>query len=169
MYRLLNNNIPTYILGDFNGRHTSFGNKDNNTVGKSLLNLINKGKRIHLGPHLPIYFTHNSTTNPDKSFANRYHYLNCACEPGDITTSDHLPVIFKLSTIPFIKEKQKVYKTNIADWDIFQYKLDSQINVTNLDCKTVEQIKNEIMSWLKLLKMQWRQPYQNLAISLFIN
>lgn len=41
MYRLLSNSIPTYILGDFNGRHSVFGNKNNNTVGKSLSNLIN--------------------------------------------------------------------------------------------------------------------------------
>ena len=41
--RLLNNNIPTYIIGDFNGRHFHFGNKDNNTIGKSLVNLINQG------------------------------------------------------------------------------------------------------------------------------
>jgi len=43
MHRLLSNNIPTYILGDFNGRHTALGSKDNNTVGKSLVNLINQG------------------------------------------------------------------------------------------------------------------------------
>ena len=36
-YRLLNNNIATYILGDFNGRHRYFGNNSENTVGKSLI------------------------------------------------------------------------------------------------------------------------------------
>ncbi len=46
MHRLLSNNIPTF----FNGRHTVFGSKDNNTVGKSLSNLINQGKLIHFGP-----------------------------------------------------------------------------------------------------------------------
>ncbi len=56
MHRLLSNNVPTYILGDFNGRHTTFGNRDNNSVGKSLLNLINQGKLIYLGPHFPTFF-----------------------------------------------------------------------------------------------------------------
>lgn len=111
MLRLLSNNIPTYILGDFNGRHTAFGNADNNTVGKSLISLINQGKLIHLGPHFPTFFSHNSSTNPDKVFSNKHHYLNCISEPGEITTSDHLPIIFKLSTTPFITDKQKVYKT----------------------------------------------------------
>ncbi len=105
MHKLLSNSIPTYILGNFNGKHTIFGNRGNNTVGKSLINLINQGKVKYLGPHFPTFYSHNSTTNPDKIFANKHHYLNCICEPGETTTSDHLPVIFKLSTKPFMKEK----------------------------------------------------------------
>ena len=57
MHKLLSNSIPTYILGDFNGRHTTFGNRDNNTVGKSLINLIDQGKMINLGPNFPTFFT----------------------------------------------------------------------------------------------------------------
>ena len=152
MLRLLSNSIPTYILGDFNGRHTSLGNRDNNTVGISLSNLTNQGKLIHLGPHFPTYFSRNSRTNPDKVFANKHHYLNYICEPGDITTSDHLPIIFQLSTMPFIKEKPKVYKTHKADWDLFQYKLDSQINVTNFEGNTAEQLETATLKWTKTVK-----------------
>ena len=47
--------MPTYIIGDFNGRHTHFGNNNNNTAGKSLISLIDKGKMIHLGPHFPTF------------------------------------------------------------------------------------------------------------------
>ena len=124
MHRLLSNSVPTYILGDFNGRHTTFGNRDCNTVGKSLINLINQGKMIHLGPHFSTFFSHNALTSPDKIFSNKHHYLNCISEPGELTTSDHLPIIFKLSTSPFLVEKPKVYKTHKADWDMFQAKLD---------------------------------------------
>ncbi len=152
IHKLLSNSIPTYIIGDFNGRHTNFGNRENNTVGVSLINLINQGKMIHLGPHFPTFFSHNSKTNPDKIFVNKHHYLNYLCEPGEITTSDHLPLIIKFSTRPFLKEKPKVYKTNKADWDLFQYKLDSQINVTDLEGSTVEQLEEVTMSWLKAVK-----------------
>ncbi len=152
MHRLLSNNIPTYILGDFNARHTVFGNRDNNIVGKSLINLISEGKMIHLGPHFLTILGHNSTTNPDKIFSNKHHYLNCICEPGEITTSDHLPVIFKLSTTSFITEKEKVHQTHKADWDLFQHKLDSQINVLNLDGNNEEQLENATMNWIKVVK-----------------
>ncbi len=89
MHKLLSNNIPTYTLGDFNARHTAFAKRDKNTVGKSLINLINQGKMIHLGPHFPTFFSHNSTTNPYKIFSNKQHYLNCMCEPGELTNSDN--------------------------------------------------------------------------------
>ena len=120
MLRLLSNNIPSYILGDFNSRHVSFGNRENNTVGKSLINLINWGRMLHIGPHFSTFFSHNSSTNPDNFFSNKHHYLNCICKPGDITTSDHLPVIFQLSTRPFLTEKQQTYEMHKADWDIFK-------------------------------------------------
>ncbi len=44
------------------------------------------------------------------------------CEPGELTSSDHLPVIFKLSTTPFITDKQKVYQAHKADWELFKHK-----------------------------------------------
>ncbi len=152
MHKLLNNTIPTYIIGDFNGKHTALGNRDNNTVGKSLVNLINQGKLIHLGPHFPTYYSHNSTTNPDKIFSNKHHYLNYICEQGEITTSDHLPIIFTLSTKPFIKEKPKVYNYNKADWDVFKQNLDQHINVTNLESSTTEQIENATLNWIQTIK-----------------
>ncbi len=56
------------MLGDFHARHTAFGNKHKNIVEKSLINLINQGKIIHLGPDFLTFFSHNSTTNPEKIF-----------------------------------------------------------------------------------------------------
>ncbi len=94
MHKLLSNNIPTYILGDFNGRHKHFGNRDDNTIGKSLMSLINQGVMLHLGPSFPTFLRPNSATTPDKIFSNKHHFLNCIIESGDITTSDHLPIIF---------------------------------------------------------------------------
>lgn len=107
---------------------------------------------IHLGPHFPTFYSHNTTTNPDKIFANKHHYLNCMCEPGEITTSDHLPLIFRLSTKPFIKEKPKVYNCHKADWDVFKQHLDSHISVTNLENSTTEQIENVTINWIQTIK-----------------
>lgn len=150
--RLLSNTVPTYILGDFNARHTSLGNRENNTVGKSIMNLINQGKLIHLGPHFPTLIRHNSKTSPDKIFVNKHHYLNYLSEPGEITTSDHLPIVFKLSTTPFLIEKPKTYKTYKADWDLFKHRLDTQINVTDLNGFNTEQLEDAMLNWIKIVK-----------------
>ena len=88
-----------------------FGNSDKNTVGKSLMNLMNQGKLIHMGPYFPTYLHTNSATTPDKIFANKHHYLNYITEPGELTTSDHIPIILILSTKPFITETPLTYKT----------------------------------------------------------
>ncbi len=151
MHKLLSNSIPTYIIGDFNGKHTSFGNRENNTVGRSLMSLINQGKMIHLGPHFPTFYSHNSTTNTDKIFANKHNYLNCTCEP-ELTTSDHLPIIFNLSTKPFIKEKPKIYNFHKANWDVFKQHLNSHITVTNLESTSTEHLENATLSWIKSIK-----------------
>lgn len=147
-YRLLNNTIPTYILGDFNGRHKYFGNNNNNTVGKSLIQLVNQGILMHLGPHFPTFISHGAATTPDKIFANKHHYLNTICEPGNITTSDHIPIILQISTMPFIIQQPPVYKYHKADWDAFQKILDSKIHISNMDHSNIQQIDTELDKWM---------------------
>ncbi len=39
-----------------------------------------------------------------------------------------------------------------ADWDLFQRKLDSQINVTNLEDKTLEETENALVTWTNVVK-----------------
>ncbi len=78
--------------------------------------------------------------------------IHCTCEPGDITSSDHLSIIFKLSITPFTTAQQKVYQTNKADWELFKYNLDSQINITSLDNISVEQLESATTSWIKAVK-----------------
>ena len=149
IFRLINNNIPVYILGDFNARHRHFGNNDNNNVGKSIVKLINKGKMMHLGPYFPTFLHRNSATIPDKIFSNKHHYLNCYSEPGEITTSDHIPIIFKLSTKPFIIETPTIYKINQANWEQFKVTLDNKINLKDLNDTNVEQIEKETTEWME--------------------
>ena len=115
IYRPLSNNIPTYIIGDFNARHKHYGNSEYNTLGKSLIDLINQGKLIHMGPYFPAYLHTNSATTLDKIFTNKHHYLNYIIEPGEISTSVHIPIILRLSTKPFITETPFKYKTSKAN------------------------------------------------------
>ncbi len=127
MHRLLSNNILTYIIGDFNATHRSFGNASNNTVGISIVNLINQGQLLHIGPHFPTFIHPNFTSVPDKIFCNKYHYLNTYIEQGNVTASDHLPIILTLSTTPIFIKREEKYAITRADWTAFQAALDANI------------------------------------------
>lgn len=151
MYTLLNNTIPTYIIGDFNCSHMNLGNRRNNNVGKSLI-LIDQGKLLHLGPHFPTFIRSGSATNPDKIFSNKHSYLNTLIEQGNITSSDHLPIIFKLSTKPFYIKQTETYNMGKANWNLFKATLDSNIKLKTLNNYSKEQIELETTKWLNTVK-----------------
>ena len=114
-----------------------------------MVKLINQGKMMHLGPYFPTFLHINSATIPDKIFSNKHHYLNFISEPGEITTSDHIPIIFRLSTKPFITETPTIYKTNKANWEQFKAILDNNITLTDLNKCHVEQIEKETAEWME--------------------
>ena len=87
---------------------------------------------MHLGPYFPTFLRMNSATIPDKNFCNKYHFLNYISEPGEITTSDHIPIIFRLSTKPFTIETPLFYNTKKANWELFKETLNKNIKLNEL-------------------------------------
>ncbi len=131
---------------------TDTGNGANNRVEKSLINLINQGKMLHLGPHFPIFVSATSATSPDKIFSNKHHYLNCLSEPGEITTSDHIPIILRIAITPFIVETPPTYNTKKANWELFRETLNNRTQVNNLNSCNLEQIETATNKWMKTVK-----------------
>ncbi len=93
-----------------------FGNGIENTVGKSLVQLINQGLMFHVGSHFPTYIGHGAATNPNKILSNEYRYLNITTEPGNITSSDHIPIVFTLATQPYFILQPKTYTLSKANF-----------------------------------------------------
>ena len=152
MYKLLNNNTPTLILGDFNCTHTQLGNRTNNTVGKSIVNLINQGNLIHLGPQFPTFIRHESATNPDKVFSNKHNYLNTFIEQGNITSSDHIPIVLTVSTRPIYVKRSETYQYKRANWEQFKQILERKITIKTLNNYNIEQIEEEMNDWINTVK-----------------
>ena len=54
--------------------------------------------------------------------------------------------------MPFLKEKQKVFKLHKADLEVFQQKLDREVNIVDLDGKNLQQLEDPTSSWIKAIK-----------------
>lgn len=141
--KLINYNRPTYIIGDFNARHLIFGHNNNNNVGNALHTIINSGKLMHLGPQFKTFTGHRSLTTPDRVFCNNQATLNYHLQQGPITSSDHIPIVMKLSTSPIQIPIKERYVMNQANWLGFKYDVE-QLRTYNLHNKNIEDIDNEL-------------------------
>ena len=54
--------------------------------------------------------------------------------------------------MPFLKEKQKVFKLHKADWEVFQQKLDREVKIVDFDGKNLQQLEDPTSSWIKAIK-----------------
>lgn len=156
-HRRINNNIPTYIIGDLNARHRQLGNNSNNQVGKSLIRLINYGKLIHLGPQFYTYHDRNSATTLDIVLCNDKAYHNLLIEQGPLTTSDHFPIVCTITAKPIHIITPPRYNINKANWEVF--KRDTLVGTDNIDTEgnfTKEILDDTIGKWHKTVQSAMR-------------
>lgn len=134
-----------YLLGDLNARRRTLGHQDNNVVGNSITRLMGDNRLHHVGPTFPTLIRHNSATSPDIIIANRYGHFNYQITPGDLTTSDHLPVILDISTnpipVPTPPPPRPDYEN--ADWNKYKEMLE------NLNGKPAIEIDQETDKWFR--------------------
>ena len=149
--RLVNRRNPTYFFGDINARHHFLSHQDNNTVGNSLNLLLNRNKITHIGPYFPTFLRSNTSTTPDIAFTNRTATYNIHLTPGPVTTSDHIPVIARITANPIqIPIKPRPHFSR-ADWDGYKSYLESQVE-TPINNPTPEQIDRAIENWTKSIQ-----------------
>ena len=106
-------NKPVYLLGDLNAHHPMFGYRYTDVKGREISNLINRNIVSYLGPEFPTLVAAN--TKPEVVLGNRHAFYNIIITEGEITTSDHLPIIVKLSTKAIVKDFAEKSKFKNAD------------------------------------------------------
>ena len=111
--RALQKTIPVYFIGDMNAHHPTLGYRYTDNKGKIIQELIDRNIAKHLGPDFPTLIGRNG--KPDIVLSNRHNFLNMVIEAGSITSSDHLPLIIRISTKPILKEKQSSLNYKKAD------------------------------------------------------
>ena len=148
---LLNRRYPVYLLGDLNARHTILGHSNNNTVGNNLAQLINQNRARHLGPHFPTLLRGTGCTTPDIVLCNRPAFHNIHFAEGPLTTSDHIPIIARISGDPIQIPIKPRYQYDRADWDGFQEELENIIP-PDLNFKTPQEIDEHLEIWTNKIK-----------------
>ena len=139
-------NCPAYMIADLNANHPSLGYNHSNITGRQINNTLIQNRLIqHIGPEFPTFYTRNRTTTPDIIILTNYRtHHNTHAIPGPLTTSDHIPIIFTISTSPILipappraadYKKKKKKKTH---WEKFQAQVNNTLHRNNLDQEMLE-------------------------------
>ena len=152
--RLAGMQNPCYIIGDLNAHHYTFGDGKMNRVGRQIVEFVKRGELAHLGPSFKTWLGHNGATTPDVILANRHALGNTYASPGppaatDITPgrmngSDHVPIIFTISSDPLIIPIAPRFCTKEADWEGFKNHITSNLQQPELDQQPTEVIERAV-------------------------
>ncbi len=69
-----------------------------------------------------------------------------------MTTSDHLPIVFKLSTKPFLIQQPETYNLNEAHWNSFEHKVDNNIQLSDVNSCNTQQTEEVVENWMRSAK-----------------
>ena len=128
-----------YFIGGLNAHLPAMGYARYNNNGREIKRLIRQNKIIHVGPDFRTLVHKNG--KPDIIFSNRVAYLNYAIKTGDLTSSDHFPVILKLSTRPIVKAFERKRNLKKTNWEAFSEKVETRISQTfNLEADILQDL-----------------------------
>ena len=121
--RIFRRNHPTYFIGDLNATHTNLGHNRNNIAGRIINDFITQGLINKRGPEFKTTIGPQGSGNPDIILQNNACYHHTTCTPGPITTSDHIPIIYEISSSPQLIPAAPRLQINKANWDKFKESL----------------------------------------------
>ena len=123
MTSLFRKTLPVYMVADLNARYRFNDHNDNNPTGNIINNFINRNLVTYIGPEFNTRVGVRGISRPDIVLRNRWRFLNYALHEGEITSSDHIPVILKLSTSAIVDIEPPRRLIKKADWDQFRTKV----------------------------------------------
>lgn len=140
--------MPAYFLGDLNAAHTAFGHNRTNAVGRTLYDHMQDRHLMHLGPDFHTYITQGGSGTPDIILCNNRLVHNLQIRPGQLTTSDHLPIIIKIAASPIQVPAPKKYDLRRANWEAFREEL-SALPGVNLDGRPAAAVDTYFNRWVQ--------------------
>ena len=118
--KLVRKNMPIYILEDLNARHRMLGHNDNNEAGTIINNLIVRDLAVFVGPDFGTRVEQFGLSKPDNILRNNQAFLNYAITEGKLTISDHMPILFTVSTAAIVRETTRKKQYSKTNWELFK-------------------------------------------------
>ena len=123
--KILRRNEPAYILADLNARHRFVGHNQNNDASNIINNMIARNMAEYVGPDFNTRVGHAGITRPNIILKNRAAFFNYLIREGELTTSYHIPILFKISTTAMIKELMPRRQLKKANWELIKHKIET--------------------------------------------
>ena len=114
----------------------------------------------HIGHDFNTRVGQNGISKPDIILKNRSAFLNFAIREGNLTTSDHIPIMFTLSTKAIVvgNSRRNMYKQ--TNWEAFRVNTENDIrrkiaerdlsgNSRGIDKDIID---GELVSWYNIIK-----------------
>lgn len=146
LLRIFRHQIPVIFAGDVNARHRNYGHGNNNQAGDQIWELTSRGNVIHQGPNFKTFITPRACGTPDVVLTNNRIIHNMHITPGQLTTSDHLPIIITLSASPIQIPITPRLDLKHANWDAFKTELNS-FDISDLQNQPTREIENKLGRW----------------------
>ena len=137
-------NELTYLIGDLNLRHPFIGHTDRNNPGIIFSNLVNNNSYQYMGPDFGTMAYRGDNSKPDIVFNNNKGHLHYRMEQGQITTSDHLPLLMTLSTSPIMYPIKERYVKKLTKWDKFEKGVEIDMKQRETDVSLTDRSHREI-------------------------
>ena len=148
--------LPTYFLSDVNAHHRSMSHTFNDNRGKIITQAVCNGHVLYLGPHFDTFISGGHRGRPDTVLANNKTHHSYFLSPGPPTTSDHCPVIMKISARPIRIPIKTRFAPAKADWARYRAQC-NEYSIPDLEGSTrqgVEEAAEALTEFLSSLRKE---------------
>ena len=171
--KLLRKNMPVYILADLNARHRTLGHNDINEAGTIVNNLLEGDLAVFVGPDFGTRVEQRGLPKPDIILRNNQAFLNYAITEGELTTSDHIPILFTVSTAVIVRQATKKKQYSKTNWELFKLMTERDMewksreknlqgNPRNINKEVIDK---KLQEWFKVITVNLNATTPNRTIS----
>lgn len=149
--KLINNNDKSIIFGDFNARHTIWGDRSSNRNGNTLFKYLYDNPSCTLNfteEHTYYPYNNSSSSKLDLVLSKNIPHLSKPINLAELS-SDHNPIVFTLASNGMKNEKM-TFDYSKTDWYKYRYIINKELEINN-NITSIETLEQEILKFTDTL------------------